>query len=211
MAAAEPQYPVPLLLSPEPAKGLDPAAGGRPFRHSDPGGGRSPCGHPSVTRELARGVVPRNPGRSSSVARPGDDRDVAVNVHQLRASHWGRAESYLHRIGRRPTLACAGCSERDCPASRCIVCRKETNSPGHILLRCPSLAGTRPRLLGAIHPPPEAMRDADAVAVLTAAFAHLELLQDDPERGHSPGYLLLSETHSTAHLPPRDIVRRLAK
>ena len=34
---------------------------------------------------------------------PGDDRDAAINVHQLRAGHWGRAESYLHRIGRRPT------------------------------------------------------------------------------------------------------------
>ena len=46
---------------------------------------------------------------------PGDDRGAAVNVHQLRAGHSGRAESYLHRIGRRPTDTCAGCSDGDCP------------------------------------------------------------------------------------------------
>ena len=109
---------------------------------------------------------------------PGDDRDAAINVHQLRAGHWGRAESYLHRIGRRPTPACAGCSARTCPAARCIVCREEADSPGHILLRCPSLAGTRLRLLGTIYPPPEAMRDADVVAALAAAFTrHMEPLR----------------------------------
>ena len=51
--------------------------------------------------------------------------------------------------------ACARCSERDCPASRCIICREEADSPGHILLRCPSLAETRLRLLGSIYPLPE--------------------------------------------------------
>ena len=52
---------------------------------------------------------------------------------------------------------------RDCPASRCIVCREEANSSGHILLQCPGLAGTRLRLrlLGTIHPPPEVIGDAD--------------------------------------------------
>ena len=29
-----------------------------------------------------------------------ETRNDAVNVHQLRAGHWGRAASYLHRIGR---------------------------------------------------------------------------------------------------------------
>ena len=63
-------------------------------------------------------------GDRSPMPVPGDDRDAAVNVHQLRAGHWGRAESYLHRIGRRPTTTCAGCNGRDRPASRCIVCRE---------------------------------------------------------------------------------------
>ena len=31
-----------------------------------------------------------------------ESRDDAVNVHQLRAGHWSRSSSYLHRIGRRP-------------------------------------------------------------------------------------------------------------
>ena len=83
---------------------------------------------------------------------PVDDRDAAVNVHQLRAGHWGRAESYLHRIGRRPTDTCAGCSDGDCPASRCLVCREEADSPAHVLLRCPCLAGTRASPSG-LHPP----------------------------------------------------------
>ena len=111
---------------------------------------------------------------------PGDDRDAAVNVHQLRAGHWGRAESYLHRIGRRPTTTCAGCSGRDCPASRCLVCREEADTPGHVLLRCLCLAGPRLRLLGSIHPPPTAMRDADVVAALAAGY----LRHKEPPRGY---------------------------
>ena len=111
---------------------------------------------------------------------PVDDRDAAVNVHQLRAGHWGRAESYLHRIGRRPTDTCAGCSDGDCPASRCLVCREEADSPAHVLLRCPCLAGTRLRLLGSIHPPPQAMRDADVVVALAAGY----LRHKEPLRGY---------------------------
>ena len=109
---------------------------------------------------------------------PGDDRDAAINVHQLRAGHWGRSESYLHRIGRQLTPACAGYSERNCPAARCIVCREDADSPGHIFLRFPSLVGTRLRLLGCIYPPPKAMRGADVFAALSAAFTrHMEPLR----------------------------------
>ena len=43
-------------------------------------------------------------------------RDDAVNVHQLRAGHWGRSSSYLHRIGRNPTRACQQCDDLGCPA-----------------------------------------------------------------------------------------------
>ena len=34
-----------------------------------------------------------------------EDRLAAVDVHQLRAGHWSCSEQYLHRIGRRPTVA----------------------------------------------------------------------------------------------------------
>ena len=108
-------------------------------------------------------------GRTPALV-PGEDRDAAINVHQLRAGHWGRAESYLHRIGRRPSSTCTGCRERDCPAALCLVCREEVDSPEHVLLRCPCLAGVRLRLLGSIHASPKDMRDPEVVAALAAAY-----------------------------------------
>ena len=77
-----------------------------------------------------------------------DSRDDAVNVHQLRAGHWSRSVSYLHRIGRRPENACQQCSELSCPVVRCLVCREGPDTPEHVLLECPCLAGVRLRLLG---------------------------------------------------------------
>ena len=56
-------------------------------------------------------------------------RDDAVNVHQLRAGHWGRSSSYLHRIGRNPTRACQQCDDLGCPAARCLVCREGPDTP----------------------------------------------------------------------------------
>ena len=44
-------------------------------------------------------------------------REDAVNVHQLRAGHWGLSTSYLHRIGRHPTTACQQCDDLRCPAA----------------------------------------------------------------------------------------------
>jgi len=115
---------------------------------------------------------------------PGDDRDAAINVHQLRAGHWGRAESYLHRIGRRPTPECEQCSNRGCPASLCIVCREEADTPEHVLLRCPCLAGARLRLLGTIYPAPDRLRDADVVAALAAGY----LRHKEPLRGYGAAF-----------------------
>ena len=83
---------------------------------------------------------------------PGDDRDAAVNVHQLRAGHWGRAESYLHRIGRRPTDTCAGCSDGECPASRCLVCREEADLAGTRAAEVP-VPGGNPSSSSGLHPP----------------------------------------------------------
>ena len=99
-----------------------------------------------------------------------DVREDAVNVHQLRAGHWGMARSYLHRIGRHPTQRCQQCSDMGCPAALCEVCREEADTPTHVLLRCPCLAGTRLRLFGNIHPHPTQLRDGGAVAALARGY-----------------------------------------
>ena len=62
-----------------------------------------------------------------------ESRDDAVNVHQLRSGHWGRASSYLHRIGRNPSHACRQCSVPRCPAALCLVCREGPDTPEHVL------------------------------------------------------------------------------
>jgi len=71
-------------------------------------------------------------------------REEAVDVHQLRAGHWGCSEQYLHRIGKRPTEDCAQCNEVDCPAGLCLVCKEATNTPVHVLMRCPSVRPSPP-------------------------------------------------------------------
>ena len=97
-------------------------------------------------------------------------RDDAVNVHQLRAGHWGRSSSYLHRIGRNPTRACQQCDDLGCPAARCLVCREGPDTPEHVLLECPCLAGARLHLFGNIRPNAEQLRDGGAVAALGRGY-----------------------------------------
>ena len=101
-----------------------------------------------------------------------ESRDDAVNVHQLRAGHWGRSVSYLHRIGRRPQSTCHQCNELSCPAARCLVCREGPDTPEHVLLQCPCLAGARLRLFGNIYPDPSQLRDGGAVAALGRGYLH---------------------------------------
>ena len=109
----------------------------------------------------------------------GVSRSEAVDLHQLRAGHWGMARQYLHRIGRLPTNSCPGCPEKGCPAARCIVCKEEADTPEHVLLRCPSLTGLRLRLLGNIYVEPAQLCDGDVVAALARGFRrHLEPLAD---------------------------------
>lgn len=98
------------------------------------------------------------------------DRDAAVNVHQLRAGHWGHSEQYLHRIGRRPTPTCQQCNCEACPAARCLVCKEGADTPEHVLLSCPCLAGARLRMTGNIHLRPEQLRDGGLVAALAASY-----------------------------------------
>ena len=108
-----------------------------------------------------------------------EDRGAAVDVHQMRAGHWGRSRQYLHRIGRLPAPACAGCPDVGCPAAVCLVCREEADTPEHVLLRCPCLAGARLRLFGTICVDPVRLRDGGAVAALARGFIrHLEPLAD---------------------------------
>ncbi|KAF0303168.1 RNA-directed DNA polymerase from mobile element jockey [Amphibalanus amphitrite] len=113
--------------------------------------------------------------------RPGPvleaDRAVAVDIHQLRAGHWSGSAQYLHRIGRRPEADCPQCNDMGCPAARCRVCREEADTPRHVLLRCPALAGRRLRRLGNIHLEASMARDDGAVAALAAGYrAQLSLI-----------------------------------
>ena len=106
-----------------------------------------------------------------------EDRLAAVDVHQLRAGHWSCSEQYLHRIGCRPTPGCERCSDVECPAARCRVYNEETDTPRHVLLRCPALARCSLRRLGTIDPDATDVRDDGVVAALAAGFrAQLSLL-----------------------------------
>lgn len=99
-----------------------------------------------------------------------EDRAAAVNIHQLRAGHWGYSEQYLHRIGRRPTPDCQKCRDLRCPAARCLVCGSAADTPFHVLVRCPCLAGWRLRSLGNIYATREDLTRDDVVATLAAGY-----------------------------------------
>ena len=99
-----------------------------------------------------------------------EDRLAEVDVHQLRVGHWSCSEQYLHRIGRRPTPGCERCSDVECPAARCRVCKEETDTARHVLLRCPALAEHRLRRLDTINPEATDVKDDGVVAALAAGF-----------------------------------------
>ena len=108
----------------------------------------------------------------------GDNWSAAVDIHQLRAGFWSRSSHYLHRIGRRPVPACPQCRNVECPGALCVVCREAADTPEHVLLRCPSLAGLRLRRFGNLNVQPEQLRDGEAVAALARGFCrHLEPLR----------------------------------
>ena len=56
----------------------------------------------------------------------GDDREAAVDIHQLRAGHWSASEQWLHSIGRSPMTS----TSPRYPAALYRVCREEAGSPG---------------------------------------------------------------------------------
>ena len=110
-------------------------------------------------------------------------REEAIDVHQIRTGHWGRSEQYLHRIGRRPTAACSQCDDAACPAGLCLVCREESDTPAHVLLRCPCLCGPRLRALGNIYASASDLRSDDVVAALAAGYAaHKSRVAPSPPR-----------------------------
>ena len=61
----------------------------------------------------------------------------------------------------------AGMRRVSCPAEICLVCREEADTPEHVLLRCPCLAGARLRILGTIYMTPTQLQD-DGVAAASA-------------------------------------------
>ena len=101
-------------------------------------------------------------------------RNVAVDVHQMRAGHWSGSVQYMHRIGRHSSPECPQCDDKSCNAARCVICKEEADTPEHILLRCPALMGTRLRHLGNIYPTIEQMRSSGVVAALGAAARYLQ-------------------------------------
>ena len=106
---------------------------------------------------------------------PGEDREAAVDSHQLRTDHRSRLRQYLHRIGYLPSPACAGCRDKECPAALCLVCREEAHTQERLLLQCPCLTGARLRLLGSSNVTPTQLQDDGFVAALARGFKrHLE-------------------------------------
>ena len=96
--------------------------------------------------------------------------------HEMATSH-----QYLHRIGRLPSPECEQCADKSCPSALCAVCREEADTPEHVLLHCPSTAGTRLLKGGNIHLDPSKLRDADLVVALASSFLrHKEPLSSGP-------------------------------
>ena len=89
---------------------------------------------------------------------------------ELRASHWSGSEQYLQKVGRRPTPDYTQCSSMQCPAALCGLCREEADTPRHVLLRCPALAGRRLRRLGTIYPDVTLARDDGVVTSFTSGY-----------------------------------------
>lgn len=118
-------------------------------------------------RSLMGDVLPPPLSRSTP-------RNVAVDIHQLRAGHWSGSVQYMHRIGRSPSPECPQCDDKSCRAGWCRICKEEADTPEHILLRCPALIGTHLRHLGSIYPTREEIRSSGVVAALGAAARYLQ-------------------------------------
>ncbi|XP_043211169.1 uncharacterized protein LOC122375739 [Amphibalanus amphitrite] len=101
-------------------------------------------------------------------------REVAIDIHQVRAGHWSGSAAYLHRIGRGPSPQCEQCMDPRCRASWCLACGEAPDTSEHLLLHCPALMVRRFRLLGTLHPAIEETRREDVVAALVGAARSLQ-------------------------------------
>ena len=83
---------------------------------------------------LAPGLVPGANEKTPTAAGTSRYRSEAVDVHQMRTGHWSGRAQYLHRIGRRPSIACAECSEVGCIAGRYPTSGEEADTPVNVHL-----------------------------------------------------------------------------
>jgi ribonuclease HI len=100
----------------------------------------------------------------------GDNRVIAVTVHQLRVGQWSGSEQYLHKIGRRPAPSCQQCRVRACPAAACLVCGDAADTPEHVLMKCWCLGGVRLIHVGNVHGDPRILQRDDVAASLVAGY-----------------------------------------
>ena len=114
-------------------------------------------------------------GNKLPVQVEGEDRSMAVDIHQLRAGEWSGSQQYLHKIGRLPTADCFKCEKEECPAGRCLICQVEADTPEHIIIRCQALWERRQRLLG---DPPDLhrLRENSVMASLVSGYRALQSL-----------------------------------
>jgi hypothetical protein len=93
------------------------------------------------------GLAEKATGGSCPGSVLGLEREMAVDVHQACAGHWSRTGSYLHRIGKATTAACAGCSDIRRPGAVWALCESEADTPRHVIMAYLALAATRAAVL----------------------------------------------------------------
>ena len=60
-----------------------------------------------------------------------------------RVGHWTSSTQWRHRVGQAPSRTCDRCgNQQRCPATLCLVCREEADTPKHVLPRYPALKRT---------------------------------------------------------------------
>ena len=113
-----------------------------------------PCHHGEQTAGPGRGGgSPRRGGRTPAPGRPLELLGAVPPPDRPSTDAWLRAVQ-----------------QRGVSCRRCRVCSEEADTPRHVLLRCPALAGRRLRRLGTINPEATEVRDDGVVAALAAGY-----------------------------------------
>ena len=141
--------------------------------------GRSPCRHQGLAPGLAELLLQEDLG--------GSDAEAGLRGRQRSGSGClsaaGRSLEQVPPVPpqNRP-LPLAGVHRvlnKKCPAASCLVYGEEADTPEHVLIDCPCLAGARLRTLGSIHMSPTQLQDDSVVAALVRGFRrHQEPLAD---------------------------------